>query len=198
MAHDRGAGVNAVEVPVGVVGEGDRSRLVGRRLPADVPHVVVVERECGAHLDVAGVAALAVGGFDFHYEADLVLVVYLFDHGPFAQGEAAESTMQRTRDAGRLVVQLKGVFLSAERELARADAVAVAAHKSTVVGAAVLGHVLVERRPAERHVVEPAGAVGDDRLHKPSAEIGELQLKAVSVYKMPKAHFLAFESTPGH
>ena len=172
--------------------------LVGRRLPADVPHVVVVEGERGAHGHVAGVAALAVGRLDLEHEAHLVLVVDLLQHGPVAEREAAQSAVQGAGDAGRLVVELKRVLLAVERELARADAVAVAAHERAVVGAAVLGHVLVERRPAERDVLEVAVAVGHDRLDEAAAEVGELELEAVRVHEAPQAHLFAVKRAPGH
>ena len=198
VAHDRIAGVGAVEVPVGVVGEGDRRGLVGRRLPAEVPHVVVVEGDRGTHGHVAGVAALAVGRGDFQHEAHLVRVVDFLQHGPVAEREAAEAAVQGAGNAGRFVVELKRVLLAVERELARADAVAVAAHERAVVGAAVLGDVLVERRPAERDVLEMAVAVRDDRLDESAAEVGELELKAVRVHEAPQAHLFAVKRAPGH
>ena len=155
----------AGEVEVGVVGEVDHRRLVGRRLVVDVQLVPVVEPVEDLDRQRSRVALLAVGGRVRQAHADGAARPHLGGR-PHAAVEAARAAVE----AVRRVVDRELERLPVDRERALGDAVAVAADDRAEVRVALvvrLARVAADVAEAERDVLQAPAAIGDaDRLDR--------------------------------
>jgi len=165
-------------------------RLVGRGPVVEAQFVVVGPRVGRRHVEVAGIAFLAVladvvqfqgwAGFrhrDFRVPDDLV--------------ESLDAAVERVG----AVVGGERVFPAVERELALGDAVAVATHETAEIGR--LLQVFRKRVVAEHHVAQLAHpARHADRLDN-AAVVGNLHDMAPGILERVEVHRLAVSSAPG-
>ena len=164
-------GALAGQVEVGVVGQVDVGRLVGRGGVVHLQPVAVVERVDHGHRQRAGEAALAVGARAGQPHARRSSSVLTGCRRPDDLVEALEPAVQRVR----AVVGVERVGDAVERELRAADAVAVAADDRAEVRVGLrvgLARVAGDGVEAERDVGLAPAPVGHDELLDDAA-VGE-------------------------
>lgn len=168
-------GAVATEVEVAVVGEVEDRSLVGGGLILDLQCVIVGEGVGYLHLNVAGIAVLAVRTLGGELYVLLIELVGLPDTVVESDGAAAVQAVGAIVDRELVALAVKG-------ELPLGDTVAVATDEGTEVAALctvllVVGDVVM----AEAYVAQCVLLVGHHDADDAAAEVGEAYLHAVLI-----------------